>query len=153
MILIHFAKEIVSLEKKILIVDDETDLLEVLVDLFNLSGWTTEVAENGLIGMQKIESFKPNVILSDINMPDMDGVEFLKQIYHTGIEIPVIFLSGFRDLDKMTKAWTYCAYDFLDKPTKDEELLSMADSALRYGVEYVKSARKRFYNYKVKNKD
>lgn len=135
------------MEKKLLIVDDEKDLLEVLTSIAVQAGWTVEAAGNGRIGLAKVKSFKPDVILSDINMPDLDGIQLLKELYDEGSETPVVFLSGFRDVEKMSKAWAYCAFDFLDKPFDENNLLNVTDNAFRYGVDYVRAARKRHVKF------
>lgn len=135
------------MEKKLLIVDDETDLLDVLISITKQAGWTVDSASNGRIALEKVNSFKPHVILSDISMPDLDGIQLLQKLYESGSEIPVVFLSGFRDLDRMSKAWAYCAFEFLDKPFDSNNLLQVTDNAFKYGADYVRAARKRLVKF------
>jgi CheY-like chemotaxis protein/HPt (histidine-containing phosphotransfer) domain-containing protein len=134
--------------KKILFVDDEEDMLSVLTRLFEDSGWTVETASNGRSGLEKAESFKPDVILSDIAMPTMTGTEFLKLLVEKKSKIPVIFLTGHRDVEKMKQAWAYGAFDFLDKPFKLEEMLQVCESAYSFGKDYVQSSRNRLQKLK-----
>lgn len=136
------------MKKRILIVDDEPDLCEVLVDHFQDDDWQTDVAPNGRVALTKLAEFKPDVILSDINMPVMDGMELLEEIYKRQDETPLIFISAFRDLEKMKKAWSLCAFDFLDKPFNRAAMLQLANNAVTYGRDYVRSARKRFLKIK-----
>lgn len=133
-----------STPKKILIVDDEEILLELLVEYFTSDNWTVEQASNGSEALSKIDVFKPDVILSDINMPLLDGIKLLETLYNKESLIPVILLTGYRDVDKMKKAWSACAYDFLEKPFKSEILLETAQNAFLFGKEYVETARKRY---------
>ncbi len=131
--------------KKILIVEDEVDLLAILEIHFKNAGWQTQTAANGRIALQQIEHSRPDVILSDINMPELDGMQLLQELDRTGSEIPLVFITGFRSLEKMKMAWRFCAFDFLDKPTNTKNMLQVMENAYHYGKEYVQSARKRFY--------
>ncbi len=74
-------------------------------------------------------------------MPDMDGLQLLENLYLSGSEIPLIFLTGFRDVTKMKAAWRFCAYDFLDKPFNIQQMIDVIDCAHKYGADYVRSAR------------
>ena len=131
--------------KRVLIVDDEPMLREALADLFFDAGWMTDMAENGKEALLKVNTFPPTVIISDINMPGMDGLELLETLSKNNIDIPVILLTGYRDAVKMQKAWNACAFDFIDKPVNNDTLLTLAKSAHECGAEYVKMARKRFH--------
>jgi DNA-binding NtrC family response regulator len=130
--------------KKILIVDDELHLLEVIDTHFKIAGWQTELASDGQQALEKVKTFAPHVILSDINMPVMDGLRLLEELAKTGSEIPVIFFTGFSNMEKMKAAWGLSAFDFLDKPCNHQVMLQVAENAYDYGAEYVRAARKRF---------
>lgn len=132
------------MEKKILIVDDEEMLCEALSDFFFDEGWLTDTAKNGKEALIKINLFQPTVIISDINMPNMDGLEMLETLKQSELDTPVILLTGYRDAKKMQKAWACSAFDFLDKPVDHEALLTLAKSAHECGADYVRMARKRF---------
>ncbi len=130
--------------KTLLIVDDEPELRSTLQELFENEGWSVMTAENGRKALDKIESHKPSVVLSDIKMPDMDGLELLERVYDGGSDTPVILLTGFRDAQKMQRAWESCVFDFNDKPFDAHRLIDLVDSARVHGREYVRSARARF---------
>lgn len=129
--------------KKILIVDDEVDLAELEVQLFEAAGWEAASAINGKEALVFIEKFQPDVILSDITMPVMDGLTLIEQLYHLKIEIPLIFVTGFRDVEKMKKAWSFGAFDFLDKPFNEKMMLQIANNAYEFGKEHLRASRKR----------
>ncbi len=131
------------MNKKILIVEDDSVMGLVLKEIFKFNEWEVEIVKTGLEALSTIPKYNPDVILSDINMPDMDGVKMLENLYNAESLIPVIFLSGYRDINKMTLAWIYCAYDFLDKPFDKEKLMMVCDAAAVYGKDFVFTARKR----------
>lgn len=134
--------------KKILIVDDELEILELISSFFEESGWQTQTAASGKIALEAIKNFEPSVIISDINMPDMDGLELLEHLFATNNLTPVVLLTGFRDSAKMQRAWSACVFEFLDKPAKFEKLLQVAESAFTNGTQYVAVARKRYERQK-----
>jgi DNA-binding NtrC family response regulator len=138
------------MNKKILIVDDEADLADLISELFMRSGWETCIACHGQEALDKIPNFKPNVILSDITMPVMNGMELLEEIYHLELNLPLIFITGFRDVEKMKRAWCFCAFDFLDKPFNEKAILQVAENAAEYGKDYVMAARKRYISMQHK---
>jgi DNA-binding NtrC family response regulator len=135
-------------DRKLLVVDDEPLIMENLVDLFESKSWVVCSANSALEGLKKISSFKPSVIISDINMPEMSGLDLLAHLDALGSLTPLILLTGYRDIDKMQKAWEKSVFDFLDKPYKSEHIINVVESALEYGNDYVASARRRFARIK-----
>jgi two-component system phosphate regulon sensor histidine kinase PhoR len=117
---------------KILIVDDEPELREMLTEFLVVLGGQIASAENGLKGLEMIESFKPTVILSDINMPEMTGIKMLENIRMNGIDTPVIFLTAFADQEFLVKALRFGAFDFLNKPFDFKKLVSVVEEAAAY---------------------
>ena len=78
----------------ILIVDDERSLLKALMEKFAKEGFRTLTAENGEKGLKLALEEKPEIILLDIVMPNMDGIEMAKRLKEKGISIPIIFLTN-----------------------------------------------------------
>lgn len=130
--------------KTLLIVDDEPEILHVLKEIFQEAKWEVFLAENGVQALEICRNQSPSVILSDIQMPDMDGLTFLEKVFSQGKDTPVILLSAYRDADKMQRAWESCVYDFLDKPFQADKIVAVVESARDFGTEYVRTARKRF---------
>jgi len=81
--------------KKILIVDDESDIRELLKDILNVSGFEVMEAENGKIALEKFYHHKPDAAIIDLNMPIMDGVKLTEQILKYEKNFPILILSGF----------------------------------------------------------
>ena len=129
--------------QKILIVDDEPDLKDILVHNFKAEQWDALGAESALEALELINTFKPDVIISDITMPGMTGLQMLEILENQNSNTPVIFLTGYSDLQKVRDAWLFGAFDLVDKPFIIANLMQIADNALRFGVEYVQSSRKR----------
>jgi DNA-binding NtrC family response regulator len=136
------------MDKKILIVDDEPDLLDIFSTFFEEDGWQVLTAADGEEAFSKISSFQPTVIISDINMPKLDGLNLLEKLFEANSEIPVILTTGYKDVEKVQRAWAACAFDFMDKPCKKEHLLTLANNAHKHGADYLRSARKRYIKYK-----
>ncbi len=132
-------------EKKILIIDDESSILDNLKDTFEFDKWRVALASSANEAIEKISEFNPSVIISDINMPGMSGLELLAILNSQNSLIPVILLSGYRDMNKMQKAWENNVFDFLDKPYGEDQLIAVANSAHEFGPDYVIASRKRKY--------
>ncbi len=104
-------------DKKILIVDDEALILRTLSDSFKKEGFSVLEANNGKSGLEKALEHKPNLILLDIVMPEMDGMSMLKKLREDewGKKVPVIILTNLSDSEKVAEAIKSKVYDFLVK--------------------------------------
>ncbi len=121
-------------KKTILLVDDEPKILEVMAD--ELCQYNIVTASSGEEGFKKVLEKKPDLIISDIMMPEMDGLAFLELVRGQGLRTPVIFATGFGDLEKIRKAWKLGAFDFLSKPVDFEVLQSTVRNALLFGLNF-----------------
>lgn len=104
-------------KKKILIVEDESSLSGILKDKFEMEGFDVLMAENGLIGLETALREMPDMILLDIAMPVMDGLEMLKKLREDegGKNLKVIILTNYGDMDKFVQAKDLGANDYLVK--------------------------------------
>jgi len=118
--------------KRILIIDDEPDILEFLSYNFRKKGFIVTVAENGLDGLVKLNMQRPDIIVSDILMPEMDGIEMCRKVKENPNlkHIPVIFLTAVSDDYKVLYAMTSGADQFASKPIRFEYLLNMVNGML-----------------------
>ncbi len=83
-------------KREILVVDDDSSMRELLVDVLSSEGFEGRTAANGKLAMQSVATLPPHMILMDINMPDMDGIEVLRRLkaQEANFSIPMIFVSG-----------------------------------------------------------
>ncbi|MBF0238184.1 MAG: response regulator [SAR324 cluster bacterium] len=103
---------------KILLVDDEYELLKLLAEIISNEGHDVVTAVNGKIALELFSNTKPgfDAVLTDIKMPEMDGLSLLKQIRNMDPEIPVVIMTGHGDLDLSIQALRLSAFDYMLKP-------------------------------------
>ncbi|MCC5943363.1 MAG: response regulator transcription factor [Bernardetiaceae bacterium] len=119
--------------QKVLIVDDEPDILEMLTYNLEREGYEVRCAENGVEALEVIENFTPNIILLDIMMPKMDGVETCRRIRSIGdmAQPHIIFLTARAEEYSEVAAFDVGADDYLTKPIKPRALLSRISAIFR----------------------
>ncbi len=110
------------MEKSILLVDDEAGIRKVLGITLSDMGYRVITAQNGKEALRKFEDKKPSIVLTDIKMPEMDGIELLRQIKQRNPDAEVIMITGHGDMDLAIKSVKYEATDFVTKPINDEVL-------------------------------
>ncbi|MBB2144162.1 response regulator [Pedobacter sp. LMG 31464] len=110
--------------KKILIVDDSTDILEALALLLNLEGYNVKTVDNGYFLTNAVKLFKPDVILLDVMLGLLDGRKLCDELKHMSetAHIPIIMISATHDLSSLTTG-SCGANDFLPKPFNIDQLL------------------------------
>lgn len=101
---------------RILVVDDEPAVAEVLLDFFAEAGYTVDVALTGRDALTLIQRTPPDVVLLDIRMPDMDGVEVLRRIRAAHPALPVIMITANDDIGLARATLKMGALDYVSKP-------------------------------------
>jgi signal transduction histidine kinase len=104
------------MEKTILLVDDEPDIREVLSLSLTDFGYQVHAAENGDQALRIFRDVQPAVVLTDIKMPGMDGIQLLQKVKHENPETEVIMITGHGDMDLAIRSLKYEATDFIVKP-------------------------------------
>lgn len=117
----------------ILIIDDESSILHSLEGILSDEGYQVFLAENGRIGLEILEKEVPDLVLLDIAMPGMDGIEVLSKIKSAYPFVPVIIMTGHGSIDVAVKAIKMGSYDFLEKPLEMDKLLLTVKNALDFG--------------------
>lgn len=110
------------MEKSILLVDDEEGIRKVLSILLADMGYRVHTATNGEEALRAFEKLRPPIVLTDIKMPEMDGIALLRQLKQIKPETEVIMITGHGDMDLAIKSVKYEATDFVTKPINDEVL-------------------------------
>jgi two-component system, NtrC family, response regulator len=103
----------------VLIVDDEAEILRTLKSFLGLCGFNVLTASSGIEAIEAINSQKVHIVLSDISMPGMDGIELLKQIRSLDFSIQVIMMTGFSTFNTTLVALENGATDYILKPFED----------------------------------
>jgi len=121
-------------KKKILLIDDEEDFTEMAKNRLEKVGYEVYTAADGAEGLKKFAETKPDLVLLDIIMPGMDGLEVLHRIrsrYPEAKDVPVIMLTAKRDTESIFKSRDYRATDYIMKPFKLEELLVLVNKYIK----------------------
>ena len=108
--------------KKILLIDDEEAIRRVLSMSLKSDGYDVVTASNGKEGIEAFQGESPDIVLTDIKMPGMDGLEVLKRVKAIQPDAEVIIITGHGDIDAAIEALQNGASDFIHKPIKDEAL-------------------------------
>ncbi|QLC67802.1 sigma-54-dependent Fis family transcriptional regulator [Flavobacterium sp. LPB0248] len=117
---------------KILIVEDEAAIRRVLVKILSEENDTYQVdeAEDGVAGLEKIKNNDYDLVLCDIKMPKMDGVEVLEEVKKIKPEIPMVMISGHGDMETAIQTMRLGAFDYISKPPDLNRLLNTVRNAL-----------------------
>jgi len=115
---------------KILVVDDEPQIRRIMRETLTAEGYEVDDARNGLEGLEKLREFRPDLILLDINMPEMSGVEVCKNIRKDSA-VAIIMLTVRKSEGDKVAALDAGADDFVTKPFSTPELLARVRAALR----------------------
>ena len=115
--------------EKVLLVDDEEEFVETLAKRMNARGLKVETAENGEVAIDRVKEKAFDVIVLDLAMPGIDGLETLKRVLEVNSDLQVILLTGHGTVSKGVEAMKLGAADFLEKPADFKELLAKVQEA------------------------
>jgi EAL domain-containing protein (putative c-di-GMP-specific phosphodiesterase class I) len=118
-------------EGNILLVEDDEAVRQVYSRLLTRDGFSVFLAKNGLEALEVFEKESIELVLSDIGMPDMNGVELLRSLRMRDLDVPVILMTGNPQLDSATEAVAQGALRYLTKPVDGKELRTVAGRAIR----------------------
>lgn len=118
-------------QEKVLIVEDEENERTGLAELIRAWGYNTETADDGVDGLAKVESWGPAIVVTDLKMPRMDGMELLEQIANTPQQVAVILLTALGSVDAAVTAMKRGAFDFIEKPVNPTRLRNILQNATR----------------------
>ena len=115
----------------ILIIDDEQNILVTLSRALSLEGFETEVAGGGRVGLEKLASSSVDLVMLDVKLPDLDGIQVLERIRAQQPDLPVVMMSGHATVEVAVRAVVLGATDFLEKPLSTEKMLVTINNALQ----------------------
>jgi two-component system response regulator (stage 0 sporulation protein F) len=118
---------------RILVVDDEAPVREVLTEYFSSHGYTVDTASNGNDALATIRRDRPDLVLLDVRMPGIDGVEVLRRIRKLDDTLTVIMVTANEDVALARETLRLGALDYVAKPFDDEELLLLLSVATDLG--------------------
>ncbi len=116
----------------VLIVDDESTIIESLEGILSDDGFEVMHAYNGYEALKKIETDSPDIVLLDIWMPGMDGIDTLKEIKKTSPNLPVVMITGHGSIESAVDATKSGAFDFLEKPLSIDKVMVTINNALNF---------------------
>jgi DNA-binding NtrC family response regulator len=115
---------------KILIIDDEKSIRNTLKEILSYEDYEISLAEDGLEGIESIKANEFDVVLCDIKMPKMDGIEVLEKMHELALDTPVIMISGHGNIDTAVESIKKGAFDFIEKPLDLNRILITIRNAM-----------------------
>ena len=126
-------------DSAVFVVDDDASVRESLERLIRTSGWRPETFASGHEFLARSRSVVPSCLILDVALPDISGLELQKRVALERSDMPVIFVTGYRDVPISVQAMKAGALEFLTKPFNDEVMLE----AIRYALEHSRRALER----------
>ena len=117
----------------VLVVDDEPDLIAAYVRALTAAGFTVDKASNGKSAIERVASTRFDVIVSDISMPELDGIGLLRAVREIDWDVPVVLVTGGASLETALQAVEYGALRYLQKPVDMHNLVAVLKHAVRLG--------------------
>jgi FixJ family two-component response regulator/HPt (histidine-containing phosphotransfer) domain-containing protein len=116
---------------KAIIIDDESEITEILKDILQSSHIEVFTFTDPILALLELKKIKPDIVLTDMKMPQMTGLDVLKRVKEVDSDIPVIFISGHLDKKTLINSISLGLYAALEKPFKEAEVISTATAAIK----------------------
>jgi len=117
--------------QRIMVVDDDSDHLGVVSSILEESGYQVEQAEDAEQALSRVHAFDPALVLTDLRLPGMDGVELLERVKEGMDAVEVIVMTGHEDMTSAIGAMRAGAFDYVVKPIEVEALQDLVSRCLR----------------------
>jgi len=115
---------------KILVVDDNRQLTDTIVEMLARDGFSATGAYGGMEGVKRFQEGCFQLVVTDLKMPDVDGMDLLKTVKGIDNRVPVVIVTGYGTIRKAVEAIKCGAYDFIEKPVEREKLTLVVERAL-----------------------
>lgn len=119
-------------QPSIMVVDDELLIRDLLYDFFTGQGWSITVAESGSKALELLERQPVDLVLSDIKMPDMDGLQLAEELRRSHPETPVVLMTGYPSVESAVSALRARVEDYVIKPFNINQLFKLIDSTIHH---------------------
>ncbi|MBN1385256.1 MAG: response regulator [Elusimicrobia bacterium] len=116
---------------KVLIIDDEPDMCRGLSDILEEEGFSSLTAHDGKAGLEKVKNEEPDLVILDLRLPEMDGIQVLKKIKKINSSIPVVMITGYEDIKSAVEATRFGILDYITKPFDNEKVVSLVKKTLQ----------------------
>lgn len=114
----------------ILVIDDDVEMRDVLFDLLSLDGYEVLLAADGSSGIERYRNSLPELVITDLKMPNVDGIEVLEELKNEFPDTPIMVITGVSDMTMIEEAIEHAANRILKKPFEVDELLTAIDELL-----------------------
>jgi two-component system response regulator FixJ len=112
------------------VIDDDEAMRQSLQFLLDTAGYAARTYESAIQFLEQLDALEPGCIVTDVRMPEMNGLELVRRLRSRGVTLPVIVITGHGDVPLAVEAMKSGVADFLEKPFDDEQLLSAVRAAL-----------------------
>ncbi len=119
------------MSRRVLVIDDEQSILHTLEGILRDEGWEVALAESGEQGLEAIEGQDPDLLLLDVWLPGIDGIETLERVKGRYPDLPVVLMSGHGTIETAVRATKLGAFDFIEKPLNLDKVLLVLENALK----------------------
>ncbi len=114
----------------ILVVDDEEDVLGVFQQIIPKTEYTVLIAKTGKEALEQVEKESPNLVVLDLKLPDISGIDVLRRVKRVNNNIEVIMITGYGTIETAKKAMRLGAYDYITKPFDNSKINTLIKSVL-----------------------
>ncbi len=118
------------MSKRILVVEDDNAVRVMLCSMLRGSGWDVVPASNGREALDSFYQAPPDIVLTDLMMPDIDGIQFLSALRTVDHSVPVVIYTGYPSMENFHEAFFTGVTDFIVKPTESADILRMLENML-----------------------
>jgi DNA-binding NtrC family response regulator len=116
--------------QSILLVDDDPEFRKAMKKMFEKSGYDVTVAADGQEGLDAISEKTFDLIISDLRMPNLNGMELMEELKRRKINLPVIFITAYGEVESYMDLMNLGAFEYINKPVKGQEILAVVRKAL-----------------------
>jgi DNA-binding NtrC family response regulator len=115
---------------RVLVADDEKVIREILSDFLTMEGYVVRTVEDGQAALDELEQRSYNLVITDLKMPRMGGIELLEEVNRRGLGVLTVIMTGFGTVETAIDAMKKGAYDYILKPFKVEEVIHIVQRGL-----------------------